>query len=145
MRRSLRGWWAGPLCAAVLACAGTPPPAPVAVEIDLPAQAVSLPAGPLAIGTLYHSGSQTVNLVRLREPMRPHRHLQSEETVYLVSGQGTLHLEHSDRELKAGDLVVVPRNTLHGYTPTGDEPTVVLSVFTPQFQDGDRVFEDAGD
>ena len=59
----------------------------------------------------------------------------------MVSGQGTLHMKGADRKLKAGDLVIVPRNTVHGYTPTGDEPTVVLSIFTPAYQDGDRLYE----
>ena len=64
-----------------------------------------------------------------------------EEVVYLLSGEGTLQLALDTKSLRAGDLVVVPRNTPHAFTPTGSRPAVVLQFFTPRFVDGDRVVE----
>ena len=111
------------------------------VEINLPDQGEDLPGDGNAAAALYHSDSQTVTLLRAAEPIALHRHLYSEETVYMVSGEGTLSLGTSERRLRAGDFVVIPRNTPHGFTPHGDEAVVVLSMFTPAFQEGDRIFE----
>lgn len=114
-------------------------------EPDLPEQGKNITGGPIAVADLYHSFAQTVNLIRAEAPIGMHRHMQSEETVYVVSGQGILHMNGGVRTIHAGDLVIVPRNTPHGFTPTGDEPTVVLSIFTPAFQVGDRLYEDGSE
>ncbi len=125
------------------ACTTLPPEGPARVERALPEQARALAAGAVARSTLHDDPHATIQLVRLTGPIAPHRHLHSEEIVYLVSGAGVLHLRDGDVELRAGDLTVIPRNTPHGFTPTGSEPAVVLSTFVPHFVAGDRVMEAA--
>ena len=91
----------------------------------------------------YADADATVMLVRAGAPIAMHRHLRSEEIAHLVSGAGVLQLADGARSMRAGDLAIVPRNTPHAFTPTGDEPAVLLSTFVPTFQEGDRVPEPA--
>lgn len=144
MRQSLPALRLISLGGALLAAACSTPPQGVArVEVDLPDQAAHLSGGPVAAASIHGDDFITANVLRLTAPIALHRHVQSEEVVYLLSGEGTLKLGNGDRALRVGDFVVVPRNTPHGFTPTGTEPMVVLQLFTPPFVDGDRLFEEA--
>ena len=87
---------------------------------------------------LYHSPQQTIRSIRADSALPLHVHEHSEETVYVLEGSGTLHLADSERAVSAGDLVVVPRNTPHGFTPDPGEVCTVLSLFAPGFREGDR-------
>lgn len=140
-----------PSCAAPLAlaisallapaCSSVPPEGRARLELEVPKQAIALPSEAVARVTLHGDQYATVMLIKATGPIALHRHFHSEEIVYLLSGRGTLHLAEGDREMRAGDLVVVPPNTPHGFTPGDDEPAVLLSTFVPPFQEGDRVPE----
>jgi quercetin dioxygenase-like cupin family protein len=122
-------------------CSG-PPEGEARVEVALPEQALNIPVeNGLASANLHADESMTVNLLRITTPIAMHRHLESEEFVYVISGEGMLHLKGSDRALAAGDMVVVPRNTAHAFEPTGPGAAVILQLFVPRFVEGDRVFE----
>lgn len=86
------------------------------------------------------SAERTVNVVQARGPLKPHYHVHSDETVYVIQGRGILRAGSQTFELKPGDVLTIPRGMVHAYTPQGPETTVVLSVFTPRFQTGDRIF-----
>jgi quercetin dioxygenase-like cupin family protein len=139
-RRSARV--CAPLFLALATCTTIPPEGAVRVERALPEQARALPPEAIARATLHDDPNATIQLIRLAAPIAMHRHLHSEELVYLLSGSGTLHLRDGDVELRAGDLAVIPRNTPHGFTPGAAEPAVVLSTFVPHFVAGDRVMEE---
>jgi mannose-6-phosphate isomerase-like protein (cupin superfamily) len=126
----------------LLAGCSAPPEGEARVEVALPEQAMNIPAeGGLASANLHSDDTMTVNLLRITAPVAMHRHLESEELVYVISGEGVLHLKGSDRPMTAGDMAVVPRNTPHGFDPTSTRPAVVFQVFVPRFVTGDRVFE----
>ncbi len=131
------------LVVAALAGCSSPPEGAARIEVNLPEQALNIPGGPAVWANLHADDDVTVNLVRLSAPIAMHRHLQSEEVVYLLSGEGILHLNGSDRAMEAGDLFVVPRNTPHGFEPTGPSPAIALSIFTPPQVEGDRIYEGA--
>jgi mannose-6-phosphate isomerase-like protein (cupin superfamily) len=116
----------------LLAGCSAPPEGEARVEVALPEQASA---------NLHSDDTMTVNLLRITAPVAMHRHLESEELVYVISGEGVLHLKGSDRPMTAGDMAVVPRNTPHGFDPTSTRPAVVFQVFVPRFVTGDRVFE----
>ncbi|MSR47365.1 MAG: cupin domain-containing protein [Planctomycetes bacterium] len=129
---------------ATAGCSSIPLEGRARIERALPEQARALPTAAIARATVHDDTYASIQLIRISEPIALHRHLQSEEIVYLLSGAGVLHLRGENVELCAGDLAVIPRNTPHGFTPTGAEPAVVLSTFVPPFIDGDRVMEAEG-
>ncbi len=123
-------------------CSSTPSEGTVRVEVALPEQAKSLVGEPIARATVHADDAVSIQLIRIGGAIAMHHHAESEEIVYLVSGEGVLHVRGGDQALEAGDLVVVPRNTPHGFTPTGTMPAVVLSTFVPTFVDGDVIRDD---
>jgi quercetin dioxygenase-like cupin family protein len=128
-------WAALPLALGCVAPQGT-----AVVEKGVPRRAETDGRQPVSVTPLHASDDQTVNLLRIDGVVPPHRHLHSEETIYIIAGKGTLFLDDGQRDLEAGDLVVVPRNTPHGFVPL-DGPAVVLSIFAPALREGDRVPE----
>jgi mannose-6-phosphate isomerase-like protein (cupin superfamily) len=145
MRHFLSGFaahWSAASAAVVFAaaCSG-PPEGSARVEVDLPDQGQHLTGSPIATALVHGDDDVSVSVMKISGPVAMHRHAQSEEVVYLVAGEGVLHLANSQRALRAGDLVVVPRNTPHGFTPTGAEPVVILQTFVPHFIEGDGTFE----
>jgi quercetin dioxygenase-like cupin family protein len=140
MRSSIRA--AAPLLLLAAACGSVPPEGAVRIERALPEQARALQGDPVARATVHDDDYASVQLIRVTGPIAPHRHLESEEIVYLLSGEGVLHLRDADRPMQAGDLAVIPRDTPHGFTPTGPEPAVILATFVPRFVEGDRVMEE---
>jgi mannose-6-phosphate isomerase-like protein (cupin superfamily) len=144
MRHFLSGvaaHWSAASAAVVLAAACAAPDGSARVEVDLPDQGQHLNGTPVAAALIHGDDDVSVSLMKISGPVAMHRHAKSEELVYLVAGEGVLHLANSQRALRAGDLVVVPRNTPHGFTPTGTEPLVILQTFVPHFIEGDRTFE----
>jgi mannose-6-phosphate isomerase-like protein (cupin superfamily) len=64
------------------------------------------------------------------EPLRsPHQHSNSEECIYVLSGQGTTFAESGEYLLKAGDTLLVPPGEKHVTRNTGSEPLLLLCFF----------------
>ncbi len=58
-----------------------------------------------------------------------HSHRDSEECIYVLSGQGTTHAESGDYPLHAGDAIVIPPGEKHMTRNTGSEPLILLCFF----------------
>lgn len=127
------------LVSLVSACGGPRPAGVPTVEVNLPLQAVDLRGSSPRV-MLYNSPDQKVNLLRVDSPVPPQLHVNSEETVYVISGSGVFAYDGIERDIREGDLIVIPRNTPHSFFTAGGESMVLLSMFTPRLQDGDRVF-----
>jgi len=123
------------------AACSAPPEGSARVELNLPEQARELDGKKATATTLHGDDAVTINLLSIKSPVAMHRHLKSEEVVYLLAGEGVLQLGEGERTLRAGDLVVIPRATPHAFTPTGEGPAVLLQTFIPHFIEGDRVPE----
>jgi quercetin dioxygenase-like cupin family protein len=61
----------------------------------------------------------------------PHRHVEHDLTVHVLAGGAVLHLGAQTLALRPGDVVLVPRDTVHWVAGTGTVPSVALAVFTP--------------
>ncbi len=83
----------------------------------------------------------TVNVITPKEPLKAHYHATHEEVVYVIKGYGKMTLGDKTQDVKEGDIIFIPRKTLHSFTPEGGD-CQVLSVFAPAFDGKDRVFLD---
>ncbi|HWP30269.1 MAG TPA: cupin domain-containing protein [Fimbriimonadales bacterium] len=83
----------------------------------------------------------TVNVIQAKSQIKSHYHAKHEEVVYVVSGTGTMRLGNRTYTVKSGDLMYIPKNTVHGFTLQSQE-CVVVSVFSPTFDGKDRIFVD---
>ncbi len=63
--------------------------------------------------------------------MRVHKHLHNDELIIIQQGEGTMTLDESSIEVKAGDMVFVPRDTWHGLDNTGKENLLMVFQYSP--------------
>ncbi len=64
-----------------------------------------------------------------------HIHTGSDEIQYVISGSGTFWLGNERRTIHPGDLIIVPKGTVHaGSEPTGEEFKVLSIKLPPQAQ-----------
>ena len=62
-----------------------------------------------------------------------HSHVH-EQIGCITAGSGVFTLDGKDTEIRAGDSMYIPSNTIHGFVAYEDD-TTILDVFTPQRED----------
>ena len=62
---------------------------------------------------------------------RPHRHLNHDETFYVIGGTLTIRAGEDRFDAHAGSFVVIPRGVVHQPSNNSDQPVHVLLVFSP--------------
>lgn len=65
-----------------------------------------------------------------------HRHENEEEIIYVISGIGKTRVGDQEYPLKPGVAVFTEPGVEHGVTVLGDEPLVLISVFSPPVKPG---------
>jgi oxalate decarboxylase/phosphoglucose isomerase-like protein (cupin superfamily) len=63
--------------------------------------------------------------------MRVHKHLNNDELIFINKGQGSLTLDENVYDVKAGDVVFVPRGVWHGLDNHGTEDLRMIFQYTP--------------
>jgi mannose-6-phosphate isomerase-like protein (cupin superfamily) len=114
-----------------------PKPAPPPVPPSGPPVSISIPdyvdknfvgRDPLKESVLACNGLETVRLLQLRDPLAEHTHSNMDEVLYVVAGEGTIHLGATQTNLGAGSLSVVPHGTPHSVERRGRNPLILLST-----------------
>jgi quercetin dioxygenase-like cupin family protein len=83
------------------------------------------------------TGTRSMTLRKVEIPVanagestrRMHWHGDSEECIYVLSGQGTTCTDAGEYPLKAGDVIVIPPGEKHMTSNTGTEPLMLLCFF----------------
>lgn len=65
-----------------------------------------------------------------------HNHPGSDETLYVISGEGLQMVEDDDgvpieRPVRPGDMIFIPEGVYHGTRNTGWEPMRILAIYAP--------------
>jgi mannose-6-phosphate isomerase-like protein (cupin superfamily) len=63
--------------------------------------------------------------------IRLHSHKQEDHIVYIAQGTGKARLGNESRDVKVGDILLLPRNIPHSFDKTGTENLVLLVIATP--------------
>ncbi|MEN6545319.1 MAG: cupin domain-containing protein [Armatimonadia bacterium] len=66
-----------------------------------------------------------------------HRHHQSEEIYYVLSGAGTIEVAARLQRVQAGDAVLIPPGAEHRATCMGETPLRILCACSPPYQHSD--------
>lgn len=112
----------------------------VAQKVDnLPALKQKQPYDNVVTQTINSDSSVTSNVIWIKSEVIPHYHADHSEHVMVVEGEGQLLLGHQTFFVKPGDLVYIPKGTIHALRVTSKLPMKVLSIQTPQFDGSDRV------
>jgi mannose-6-phosphate isomerase-like protein (cupin superfamily) len=107
-----------------------------------------LNANPLKAGekaqTITIAQDDTISLLVLRATegvvIKSHLHKTHDETVYIIKGTGQMLVNDKWVDLKPGTLHFNPMGKVHSTKVTGNEPLVVISIFTPAMKEPDRYF-----
>jgi mannose-6-phosphate isomerase-like protein (cupin superfamily) len=68
-----------------------------------------------------------------------HYHRTSEELYFFTAGSGRMTLGDEEREIAAGDCVVIAPGEVHQLVNTGDGPLVLLCCCAPAYSHEDTV------
>jgi mannose-6-phosphate isomerase-like protein (cupin superfamily) len=71
----------------------------------------------------------------------PHA-LTTSEVYYILSGQGTMHIDDESRVVEAGDAVYIPPQARQYIHNTGTEPLVFICIVDPAWQKEDETVFD---
>jgi mannose-6-phosphate isomerase-like protein (cupin superfamily) len=71
-----------------------------------------------------------------------HYHRASEELYFFTAGSGRMTLGADEREVAAGDCVVIPPGEVHALVNTGTVPLVLLCCCAPAYSHEDTVLVD---
>jgi quercetin dioxygenase-like cupin family protein len=94
----------------------------------------------LKVFPLFENADHTVNLIQVRGGAVPwHYHADHDELVVVLEGAGTFTIDGQAREVKAGDVQVIPRGAVHSFAHAGGAMTAVVSIFSPRFDPKDRI------
>jgi len=72
--------------------------------------------------------------------VKRHIHKTHDETVYVVKGTGQLFINDKWVDIKPGSLHFNPMGKVHTIKNTGNEPLVIISIYTPAMKEPDRQF-----
>jgi quercetin dioxygenase-like cupin family protein len=91
----------------------------------------------IKVANLGRSQSASQHVVQIRDREIPHIHKLHDATVTMLRGEGYLILGKKRINLKAGDVVHIPRGVPHYYVNAASQPTVALAVYSPAFDGKD--------
>ncbi len=75
------------------------------------------------------AGNSELQVIEMSK-IKLHHHEQEDHIVYIVRGQGTARLGDETRQVKAGDILNLPKGIPHSFTKEGKENLVLLVVAT---------------
>ena len=81
-------------------------------------------------------------VIVIKKEVKLHKHLQHSEHVVVLEGSGQMTLGNKGFGIKKGDVIFIPKNTIHSVISTGEQPLKVLSIQSPKFDGKDRIFID---
>lgn len=80
--------------------------------------------------TGFRSGTHFVGYIPPGEAAPVHYH-RYDEVIYVIEGEGVLHIDGEHNPLRAGSCVHLPSRVLHQIENTGDVPIREVAVFVP--------------
>lgn len=79
-------------------------------------------------------------IIWIKTGVKAHFHANHTEYVHILEGEGKMFLGTEERNVRAGDLIAIPPNTVHSVEVSSSGSMKVISIQTPEFKGNDRVF-----
>ena len=77
------------------------------------------------------------HVIRLRTHEQPHAHDRHDLTVFQLSGKARIHLNGKSYITKPGDVMAIPRGTVHWAENLDPQSSEVYAVFVPPYDGKD--------
>ena len=78
-------------------------------------------------------------VIFIKKEVKAHKHATHSEHIYFLDGEGEMMVGEKKISVKKGDMIFVPKGTVHSLEVTSKTPVKVLSVQAPMFDGKDRV------
>ena len=78
-------------------------------------------------------------VIFIKKEVKAHKHATHSEHIYFLEGEGEMMVGDKKISVKKGDMIFVPKGTVHSLVVTSKTPVKVLSVQAPMFDGKDRV------
>lgn len=78
-------------------------------------------------------------VIFVKKEVKAHKHIMHTEQVYLLDGEGEMVVGIKKITVKKGDMIFIPKGTVHSLKVTSTIPVKALSVQSPLFDGKDRV------
>lgn len=85
------------------------------------------------------STAMSRHLIQIRDREQPHVHAKHDLVVFIVRGDGILHVDGASQRVSAGSIAVIDRGIAHWFENTGPEPAAAFVVFSPPYDGSDNV------
>ncbi len=89
---------------------------------------------------LFNDSLASSFVIVIKKEVKAHRHVNHTEHVVVLAGTGEMKLGDKQFEIKKGDVILIPKNTIHSVKTISKEPLKVLSLQAPYFDGKDRIF-----
>ena len=96
-------------------------------------------AKPIAVRRLHATAEISVSLIRLKDAEKPHIHQPHDLGVVMLAGGGVLHLGDRAIPVKPGDVMEIPRGTVHWAENTDPAGSEVYALFSPPYDGLDNI------
>lgn len=88
---------------------------------------------------LYADSLASSFLIWVKKEVKAHKHLFHSEHVYVLEGEGEMRVGNETIQIKPGDIIFIPKNTVHSLKVTSGKAIKALSIQAPRFDGTDRV------
>ena len=88
---------------------------------------------------LGEDNNQSTYAIWVKNEVKPHYHANHTEYIQVVSGKGRMTLNNKTFDIKKGDAVLIPKDSVHSVITLSRKPLKVISVQSPIFN-GDRIW-----
>jgi mannose-6-phosphate isomerase-like protein (cupin superfamily) len=79
-------------------------------------------------------------IIFIKKEVKAHKHISHSEHIYILEGMGDMLIGDKTFKIKKGDILFIPKNTIHSLKVSSLTPVKVLSIQAPKFDGKDRVF-----
>jgi len=108
-------------------------------DLIAPAWTAEEQAKPIAVRRLRATAETSVSLIRLAGTEQPHIHKDHDLVVVLLAGSARLHLGERIIDVRPGDVMEIPRGTVHWAENTGADASEVYAIFSPPYDGRDNL------
>jgi len=88
---------------------------------------------------LYSDSLVSSFVIFIKKEVKAHKHISHSEHVYVLDGEGEMMVGTKTIKVKKGDMIFIPKGTMHSLKVTSSTPVKVISVQAPVFDGKDRV------
>ncbi len=78
----------------------------------------------------------------IKKEVKAHKHVYHSEQVVVLEGEASMKLDGKTFAIKKGDVVFIPRGSVHSAKVTSKVPLKIISIQSPKFDGTDRVMVD---